>query len=1033
MKAQSGILGLAQKFHAFLKTLHFQKLLIIITVVCSANTLEYAQNIPVDAYSSMQWRLVGPYRAGWATMAEGIPDSVNTFYFGAAGGGVWKTNDAGRTWQPLMQHQQASSIGALKVSPSNSRVIYVGTGQVALRYDILAGDGVYKSSDAGATWKNIGLKNTRHIGRIIVSPDNPNKVIVAALGHIFEPNSQRGVFLTENGGKSWKKVLYVNDSTGAVDLACDPSTPSVIYAALWQMHMHPWLDYYLTQAGPGSGIYKSTDGGMHWKLLKGHGLPGGNLGRIGLAAARNSGGKIIYASIISTKGKSGLYKSLDGGKSWKLMATKGDLADSYFSRITVDPNNSNIVYVMGRSIKRSIDGGKHFTIYKGAPGGDDYHFLWINPKHPSHMITAADQGCVVTVNNGKTWSSWYNQPTGQFYHLAVNDQFPYKIYSGQQDNGTVGILSRGPYGVIEDRDWHPVGGDERDYEVPKPGNPNMVFGSGFGGYISRFNEITRQVENVSPWPESSYGAKPTSVKYRYTWITPLEFSHLGNYPMYFGAQVLFRSTDDGNNWKIISPDLSGKVKGTSDNDNLDLLKARKAGYGVIFSIAPSPINKDVIWVGTDDGLIQLTTDNGKSWKNVTPPSVPLWARIDAISPSPFNKKAAYVAINTHRIGKFEPIILKTNDNGKTWEKIINGLPSNEYVNVVRVDPKRQGLLYAGTNRSVYVSFSDGKKWQPLTLNFPTTSVRDLVVHDGDLIAGTQGRGIWVLDDLEPLRELTKNITSEDFHLFKPAHAIRLRKDENHDTPWPPSTPLGKNPPTGAIIDYWFKDQAKTPVKITIQDKNGKVINKFISDEKIKNLPANRYFQKGWLGKKQRIETGPGMHRFVWNLRYPRPNALVYSYSIAAIWDQDTPLRPDGPLALPGKYVVKLTVNGKTYSQPLFIKLDPRVKTPNAALKKQLELALKINNDLNNAVMLMHNINSKKKKLNSQHNSQLVNKLTEISNKGKHNLSAVISGFANLTSAVQSGDAEPTKGQKDLFVYYQKEFKMLKTAYEKLDE
>ncbi len=534
-----------------------------------------AQKISEKLYSGMRWRLIGPYRGGWATMAEGIPGKPDTYYFGGAGGGVWKTSDAGRTWSPLMQQKGASSVGALAIAHSNSNIIYVGTGQVALRYDILAGDGVYRSSDAGKTWTNIGLKNTRHIGRIIIDPKNPDHVVVAALGHVFDANSQRGVFLTNDGGKSWEKVLYLNDNTGAVDLACDPENPSVIYAAMWQMRIHPWLDYYLPQRGPGSGIYRSDDGGEHWAKVVGNGLPKGYLGRIGLAAARGSSGKIIYASV-DADSNSGLYRSDDGGKNWLYVNNDAGLANSYFSRITVDPLNHNIVYVMGRSIKKSEDGGKHFVFFKGAPGGDDYHFLWINPDDTTHMITASDQGCVVTVNGGKSWSSWYNQPTGQFYHLAADNQFPYKVYSGQQDNGTVGILSQGPYGVIEDRDWHPVGGEERDFDIPKPGDPDMVFGSGLGGPVTRFDDITRQVANVSPWPISSYGENPSKVKYRYTWITPLVFSHIKPYPLYFASQYLFRSSDNGDHWKIIGPDLTGKVEGSPDYSIPDLNQGKKS-------------------------------------------------------------------------------------------------------------------------------------------------------------------------------------------------------------------------------------------------------------------------------------------------------------------------------------------------------------------------------------------------------------------------------------------------------------------------
>ena len=991
----------------------------------------FSQTIPAKAYADMHWRLVGPFRAGWSTMAAGIPGKPNTYYFGAAGGGVWKTDDAGRTWQPTMQHQEASSIGALAIAPSNPKIIYAGTGQVAVRYDILSGNGVYKTTNGGKTWKNVGLKNSRHIGRILIDPHNPNRVLVAALGNVFKPNNERGVFLTTNGGKTWKHVLFVNEHTGAVDLAADPEHPSTIYAALWQMHMHPWLDYFSPQMGPGSGIYKSTDGGLHWTKLTENGLPTGVLGRIGLAVARGSNGLIVYASIQATKNQSGIYRSDNGGKSWQYVNHKGSLADSYFSRVTVNPKNPNIVYVMDRSIQRSDDGGKHFSVFKGSPGGDDYHFLWINPSDTTHMVAASDQGTAVTVNNGQSWSSWYNQPTGQFYHIAVDDRFPYRIYSGQQDNGTVEILSRGPYGVISIRDWHPVGGDERDYDIPKPGNPDWVFGSGLGGGISRFNEVTRQSGNVSPWPISSYGARPTSVRYRYTWITPLVFSHIKPYPLYFGAQYLFQSYDNGNHWKIISPDLTGIKPGVKKVKNPDLAQARSIGYGVIYSISPSPIDQKIIWVGTDNGLIQLTKDGGEHWENVTPPSVPLWARIDAIAPSPFSTHTAYASVDLHRLGESKPLILKTTDDGKTWTNITKGIPSNEYMNVVKADPVKKGLLYASTNRSIYVSFNDGAQWQPLTFNFPTTCVRDLVVHNNDLIAGTQGRGIWILDDLEPLREMTSKIPEQPVHLFSPAPAWRIRSSENHDTPWPPSTPLGQNPPAGAIIDYWLKDNVQGKVKLTVKDSVGNVIAQFSSQEKAKKLPANRYFEKKWVGKNEQLSNKAGMHRFVWNMRYPRPSALEYHYSIAAVWRDGTPILPQGPLVMPGHYTIILSVNGKKYSKQLTVKMDPRVHVSNQDLAKQLRFALQVDGLLNKSVALYNKIGRLEDKENIS--AKTKDSFSIILRTGHPHLSATISGLTSLATGVQQADAAPVQGEMEVFSYYKKQIDELVGRWEKINK
>lgn len=990
--------------HIFISTL-------ILFVLFPINFIK-TQEIPQSAYSDMRWRQVGPYRGGWGTVAEGIPDNPNTYYFGGAGGGVWKTIDAGRTWTPKMQHEKSAAIGALAIAPSNPNVIYVGTGQVTYRYDNLGGDGMYKSTDAGESWVNIGLSDSRHIGAIIVMPDNENFLLVAALGHIFGPNKQRGVFLSENGGISWKHVLFVNENTGAIDLATDPSNPAVVYAAFWKLRMHPWLDYYLDQrSADGSGIYKSTDFGKTWNKITSENLPNGNIGRIGLAAAHNMNGKLIYATIDADNNQQGLYKSTDGGMNWIKVNSDPVLTANYFSKLTVDPQNPNIIYFTGQSIRKSTDGGKTYEVFKGSPGGDDYHHIWINPKNSNYIITGSDQGTVISVNGGKTWSSWYNQPTGQFYHLAADDQFPYRIYSGQQDNGTVSILSRGPYGVIEQRDWHPVGGDERDYQIPKPGNPNIVFGTGLGGHITRFDNITRQSAEISPWPVSSYGQLQTTVKYRYTWITPLAFSPLGKHAMYFGAQVLFKSLDDGDHWEIISPDLSGKKNNSSDCDNPDLQKAKDCGFGVIYSISPSPIDENSIWVGTDDGLIQLTEDGGKTWKNIAPDLVPLWGRIDAISPSVFSSDVAYVAVNTHRLDKLNPIILKTNDKGKNWKLITNGLPEDEYINVVREDTEKKGLLFAGTNRSVYVSFNDGEFWQPLSLNLPSTQIRDLLVHKGDLIAASQGRGIWVLDDLSPLRELTGRILKQPVHLFAPANVYRLRGNENRDTPPPPETPLGENPPKGAIIDYWLKDQINSSIKLSIFDLNGNLIRSYSSEDNTGKLNAYRYFDKRWVGEHKKLFTTAGMHRFIWDLRYTRPKALSYNYTIAAVWDQGTPLVPEGPLVLPGKYKVVLSVNGKDYVQFINILLDPRINLSDEALKEQLNLSTQIINVLEEIVSAV-------KELDNADNSQ--NDLIKL----KKDFSEVANVLASLVSKVQSADSAPTKGQRDLFNEYSTKYKTL---------
>lgn len=975
--------------------------------------------VPTALYEQLRWRLVGPYRAGWATAVAGIPEQPTTFYFGGAGGGVWKTLDAGLTWEPLMQHESASAVGALAIAPSNPNILYVGTGQPDARYDIMAGEGVFRSSDGGEHWTHLGLERTRHIGALLVDPRNPDRVLVGAMGHIFGPNPERGVFLTTDGGKTWRKTLYVNDSTGVVDLAWDPGHPGVLYAAAWQARMHPWLDYFQPLVGPGSGIYKSLDGGEHWTRLASPGIPAGPLGRIGLAVAPGSEGRIVYALIDAEKGAGGLFRSSDGGASWMRVNGTPGLASSYFGRLTVAPSEPETVYVMGQSIRRSTNGGRSFEWVKGAPGGDDYHVLWINPRDPSHMVTGSDQGAAVTVNAMKHWTGWYNQPTGQFYHLAADDRFPYHIYSGQQDNGTVEIASRGPYGVIEERDWHPVGGDERDYMVPQPGKPSTVFGSGLGGHLSRFDEVTRQSAEVSPWPVSTYGARPTTVKYRYTWITPLAFSPFPPHELYVGAQVLFRSTDEGNQWSIASPDLSGKRAGAKncEEPNPDPVTARDCGYGVIYAIAPSPRDKDVLWVGTDDGLVQLTRDGGAHWKNVTPKDLPVWAQVDVVEPSSFDVDTAYLAVDTHRLNRFEPMLRVTHDGGASWRDISHGIPAGEFTTVVRADPVRRGLLYAGTNRAVYVSFDEGANWQPLSLNLPTTWYRDLLVHGDDLIAATQGRGIWVLDDLAPLRTVAANVVAEPLHLFPPAVAIRMRANESHDTPPPPGTPLGENPPTGAVFDFWIGSKPSGPVTLTIRDAAGKLVRSWSSDEKEKELPARQSFEEDWLPSPNPLPSAPGAHRFVWDLRYPRPPALHYEYSIAAVFKEGEDIVPEGPFVLPGKYTATLAVDGRSAVQPFEVKLDPRVNPSEEALRAQLALSEQIGEALSRAVEGHEQV---KALLTARGAglSEAARKDVEALLEGKPtNFDDVASVLAHLVTAVQSADAAPNAAEQAVYREY----------------
>ena len=889
-----------------------------------------------DVTASLEWRLVGPFRGGWATAVSGEGNGSDTFYFGAAGGGVWKSDDTGRTWRSVFDGVGSASVGALAVATSNPKVIYVGMGQVTTRYDIASGDGVYRSDDAGKTWRHAGLAASRHIGAIKIDPRNPDHALVAALGPVFGTGGERGVFRTTDGGKTWQRTLFVSENTGAVDLALDPANPEVVFASTWQVRYRPWLSYFTPNVGPESGLFKSSDGGATWKRIEGGGWPSGNLGRIGLAAIHRAQGTRVWA-VVDAKSVGGLYRSDDAGTTWQRVTAEPELVNGYFSQLTAVPDDPDTVFAMGRSIFRCSAGGAKCEIVKGAPGGDDYHFLWIDPQRSERMITGADQGAVVTVNGGRTWSSWYNQPTGQFYKLAVDDLFPYRIYGGQQDSGTVRIASRSDYGAISYRDWEPVGADERDYQVPDPRDADIVYGSGLGGRLSRWNARNGEVQNVTPWPISSYGARPTDFQQRSSWITPIAISPLAPYPLYFGSQQLWRSTDQGATWQALGPDLSAsKHSARTCEGDLDPSSARDCGYGVIWTIGPSQRDNAEIWVGTDDGLVRLTRDGGKSWADVTPKEVPPWAKVSTVEPSPMQAGTAYIAVDNHRQNDFRPYIFRTSDYGSTWTLVIGNLPPDHYVSVVRADPVRAGLLYAGTDTGVLVSSDEGAHWQSLQRNLPTAWVRDLAVHGDDLIVATQGRAIWVLDDVTPLRQSEAIAPGTTAHLFKPAAAIRLRQNQNRDTPLPQDEPIGRNPPTGAIIDYWLASAAKR-VELEIRDASGAVVRKFASDEIEPVVEAERYFTADWILPTPTLQPTAGMHRFVWDLRFKRPRATEYGYSISTAYGMGVPVVPQGPVVAPADYRIVLRVDGKEYSAPLTVAADPRAPVDAASLAAALDV------------------------------------------------------------------------------------------------
>jgi photosystem II stability/assembly factor-like uncharacterized protein len=904
------------------------RLLAITLLLTCSHYRAYAEQFNARLFEGLRWRMIGPFRGGRTVAATGIPSQPNVFYVAANNGGVWKTTDFGRTWTPIFDDQPTGSIGALALAPSNPNIIYVGSGEGLQRPDLSTGDGIYKSTDAGKTWEHVGLRDGQQIGGIIVDPRDPNRVFVAVLGHPYGPNEERGVFRSTDGGKSWQKVLYKDDNTGAIALAFDPSNPDTIYADLWAARQGPWENG--AWHGAGSGLYKSTDAGKTWRqLIKGLPTIEEDLGRIGFAIAPSDPNRLYATVDAPAKGKGGIYRSDDAGESWRRVNDQLRLwgRGDDFAEVKVDPKNKDIVYVANTSTYRSTDGGQKFTAIKGAPGGDDYHTIWINPDNRQIILLASDQGAVITVNGGETWSSWYNQPTAQFYHVSTDNQFPYWVYGGQQESGSAGVASRGNDGQITFREFHPVGAEEYGYVAVDPLNPNHIY----GGKISRYDRTTGQVQNISP------SAQPG--QYRFLRTAPVIFSPVDPHILYFAGNVLFKTTTGGHSWDVISPDLSRKKPevpeciGVYGKPEMATMPRR----GVIYTVAPSYQDVNVIWAGTDDGLIHLTRDGGKTWKDITPPGVTSWSKISIIDAGRFDKATAYAAVNRIRVDDQRPHIYRTHDFGQTWTEITHGLP-NDPINTVREDPVRKGLLFAGSERAVHVSFDDGENWQSLRLNMPATSIRDLVIHDDDVVVGTHGRSFWILDNITPLRQLTSEVARTDAFLFKPQLTYRVRWNVNTDTPLPPEEPAGKNPPDGAMIDYYLAANAPGVVTLEVFDQAKKLIRRYTSTDKPEPVKENELdVPTYWIRPPQILSGKAGMHRFVWDLHFPPPEGTPRSYPIAAIYG-DTPSEPKGPWVLPGDYIVELAVNGHRFSQPMTVKMDPRVKTPPEGIEKQFEIA-----------------------------------------------------------------------------------------------
>lgn len=982
-------------------------LLVAIIMMTVAGNV-FAQCDP-SYFSCLKWRCIGPFRGGRTVGASGNRKQPNVFYMGVNNGGVWKTTDAGRTWTPIFDDQPTGSIGDVAVAPSDPNIVYVASGEGLQRPDLSVGDGIYRSADAGKTWEHRGLREGQQIGGLAVDPQDPKRVFAAVLGHPYGPNEERGVYRSLDGGWSWQRVLYKDENTGAIQVTIDPAYPNIVYADLWASRLAPWENGQW--AGKSSGLYKSTDGGDTWKQLT-NGLPStdSGLGRIGFCIAP-SDHRRLYAVVNANARNGGIYRSNDGGTSWKKLSGDIRLWDrgDDFAEMKVDPKNPDIVYDANVVTWKSTDGGKTWEGWKGAPGGDDYHRLWINPDNPEIILLASDQGAGITLNGGRTWSSWYNQPTAQMYHVSADNDFPYNVYSGQQESGSVGISSRGNDGAITFRDWHPVGAQEYGYVVADPLDPNIVY----GGKLSRYDKRTGQSQDISP---------DHSGKYRFLRTAPVVFSPIDNRTLYYAGNVIFKTRDGGHSWSVISPDLTRKKYdipaciGIYRNDEMKNMPQR----GVIYTVAPSPVDAGTIWAGTDDGLIHVTHNGGASWQNVTPPSLTSWSKVSLMDASNTDRQTAYAAVNRIRLDDMAPHIYRTRDGGKTWKEIVNGLP-NEPINVVKEDPRCKGLLFAGSEHAAYVSFDDGEHWQSLRLNMPATSIRDLCIKDNDLVVATHGRSFWIMDDIMPLRDIAEKQATGKTGLYRTQKAYRVRWNMNTDTPLPPDEPMGENPPDGAIIDYYLEQDAEA-VQLNIYDAAGKLVRTYSSDDtlyKVTEVNIPEY----WMRPQERLSVKAGAHRILWDMHYQPLNAPV-SFSMSAIYE-DTPPASTSPWVMPGNYTARLLVrnhltldnkplaSGST--QTLKIVMDPRVKISQQNLRLQHDLSFQCYSDMERAMGGLKSIDTVKRLRTRdwiprtvvfEHEDSLDRTMNRLTN-GKDGFNAVVNDLRNAMNNLQASDAAPT--------------------------
>ena len=979
-----------------------------------------AQNVNAPSFSgAMRWRSIGPFRGGRTKAITGVPGDPNVFYMAPVNGGVWKTTDSGRTWTPIFDDQPTGSVGSIAVAPSDPNVIYVGSGEGLARPDLSVGDGIYKSTDAGKTWTHLGLRDGQQIPYIVVDPRNANRLFVAVLGHPYGPNQERGVYRSSDGGTTFQHVLTRDENTGASDLEFDPKNPDIVYACLWEQRQGPWENG--AWAGTTGGIFKSIDGGTTWRQLT-RGLPAEGIVQADIAVAPGDGNR-IYATVANPQTVR-IYRSDDAGENWTVITTDnrpaGRIGGGDLPVPAVDPKNSDTVIIASTVSYRSQDGGKTWAALRGAPGGDDYQRPWISPVNSNIIAMASDQGAIVSVNGGETWSSWYNQATSQMYHVNADNGFPYRVCGGQQESGSACVASRGNDGMITFREWHPVGVEEYGYAVPDPLNADIIY----GGKVTRYNRKTGQVQNIAPTP-----VRPAD--FRTLRTAPVAFSTVDPHVMYFASNTLWKTATGGRSWTQISQDLTrktweapatiGKYR-TADS-------AKPTQRGVIYTVAPSPLDINRIWIGTDDGLIQMTADGGASWHDVTPPDLKPFMKVSIVDAGHFDARTAYAAVNTLRLDDMRPHIYRTHDAGKTWTAITNGIPDGAPVNAVREDPKRKGLLFAGTEREVYVSLDEGEHWQSLRLNMPASSIRDVIVKGDDLIAGTHGRGIWILDDITPLREIAADVgqafrpataglkpRTTSNALFTPQTAYRVRQNTNTDTPIPPDEAAGTNPPDGAIINYTLATAASGPVTLEILDAAGKSVRRYSSTDRDDNpdvatAPVPTY----WYRAPQTLSGAAGMHRFLWDIHYqpiPGGGGGRGGLPIAAV-PHDTVPAPSGPWAPPGTYTVKLTVDGKSYTQPLTLKMDPRVTTPAIGLAQQFTLSKQLYDGIIDAQKTLEEIRARRSNATAATNPAALQALEGqpggrgAAADGPDTFNSVIGSMNQLMGLLQGADATPT--------------------------